>query len=193
MKKSRAGYVALSITVMLAVMCTAESCDDKKVKKAFQEWNYKAGEMTVACNEAWDEIYQDVQEKHTQDIIDEHGADPEWTDEMAAAEYEQRMAEIDKHNERIEDSMAIIGKSLLAMEQSLDAADHIDDKLWVKSIRDILNAIGFVEEALNEFAMNTDNEKFNAAVNWIGVIVNGGKSLLDLLGAELDPNDPADD
>lgn len=192
MRKGRATSLALSVTVLLSVMCTAESCDEQKVKREFRKWNIKAGKATVACNEAWDEVYKDVAGKHTQDIIDEHGSDPAWTDEMAENEFTERMKEINKHNERFEDSMVIIANSLEAIEQSLDAADHIEATLWKKSIRDVLSALGAVTAILNEFAMDVESEKFNSALNWIGIVVNGANQLLDFLGP-VDPDDPKDD
>ena len=186
--------LALSITAIFAVMCTAESCDEKDIKKEFRKWNIKAGKATVASNEAWDEIYEEVANEHTQDIVDEHGDDPDWTEEMAVAEFEKRMAEINKHNDRFEDSMVIIANSLEAIEQSLDAADHIDAELWRASIRDILNALENVTNILNEFAMDAENEKFNSALNWIGVAINGANQLMDALGAGSKPtDDPKDD
>jgi len=194
MKKSRAQSVALSVAVILAVMCTAESCDQKKVKKAFREWNYKAGKAAVACNEAWDESYKAIAEETTKAIIAEHGDDPNFSDDMAMHEFEKRMAEIDKHNEKFEESMKIIKNSLEAIEQSLDASDHVDAKLWKAMIKDILNALDNVTVILNEVAIDSESVKFQSAVNWIGVAVNGANSILDaLVGYDPDPDDPKDD
>ena len=194
MRKGRAHTVALSITVILAVMCTAESCDQKKVKKQFRKWNYKVGKATVACNDAWDKIYKDVAEKHTEDIIKEYGDDPNFTDEMAENEFKERMKDVDKHNDRFEDSMKIIANSLEAIEQSLDAADHIDQELWKAMIKDVLNALGNVEEILTKFAADTENETFMSAMNWIGVAINGANQLLEAFGGyEPDPEDPKQD
>jgi hypothetical protein len=183
----------LAITVVLAIMCTAEKCDDKKIKKEFREWNYKTGEMAVACNEAWDTFYKMKSEAVTEEIIKEHGDDPNFTDEQAEELYKKRMADIDGRNDDFEMSMRIIAGALEGIEQSLDAADHIDSKLWVKSIKDILNALDKVTIILNEGAKETENEHFNAALNWIGVVVNGANQLMDMLGVEDDPDDPKDD
>lgn len=192
MRKGRATSLALSITVLLSVMCTAESCDDQKVKKEFRKWNIKTGKMAVACNEAWDDFYEAKTEKVTQDIIDEHGDDPDFTDDMAMAEFKKRTTELNGRNDKFELSMNIIANTLEAVEQSLDAADHIDGKAIAKSIRDLLKALDSVTLILNEAAKEAENEKFNAALNWIGVVVNGANNLLGMLG-DPDPNDPMDD
>ena len=183
----------LAVTMTLAILCTAESCDQKKVKKAFREWNIKAGKMAVECNSAWDGYYKGVADQHTEDIIKEYGEDPTWSDDMAEAEFTKRMAKLDESNEKFELSMNIIANSLEAIEQSLDAADHIDGKLWKKGIKDILKALDAVTMILNEAAKEVDDEKFNAALNWIGVVTNGANSIMDMIGVEDGPDDPKDD
>jgi hypothetical protein len=193
MRKSRATSIALSITVLLSVMCTAESCDQKKVKSEFRKWNIKTGKMAIACNEAWDSFYKAKCDKVTEDIIEEHGSDPNFTDEMAEAEFKKRTEELNKRNDKFELSMKIIANSLEAIEQSLDAADHIDAKLWKKSIKDLLNALDNATIILNEGAIQADDEHFTAALNWIGVVINGANSIMDMIGGGDDPDDPKDD
>lgn len=184
----------MAVAVILAVMCTAENCDQKKVKKAFREWNYKAGKAAVACNDAWDESYKAIADETTKAIIAEHGDDPNFSDDMAMHEFEKRMAKIDKHNEKFEESMKIIANSLEAIEQSLDASDHIDAKLWKAMIKDVLNALDNATVILNEIAVDTESVKFQSAVNWIGVAVNAGNAVLEALaGYEPNPDDPKDD
>jgi molecular chaperone GrpE (heat shock protein) len=193
MRKGRAHSVALSVMVILAMMCTAQSCDEKKVKKEFRKWNIKAGKMTVACNEAWDGFYEAKTDEITEAIIEEYGDDPNFTDEQAEAEFKLRTAKLNGHNDKFEMSMKIIANSLEAIEQSLDAADHIDRKLWKKTIKDILNALDNVTVILNEAAKEAEDEHFTAALNWIGVVVNGGQSIMAMIGVEDDPDDPKDD
>jgi len=184
----------LVVMMLLSVMCTAEKCDEKNLKKQFRKWNYKMGKAVVAVNEAWDKIYEDYADQVTEDIIEEHGDDPDWSDAMAEEDFKYRMSEINKHNDRFEDSMEAIANSLEAIEQSLDAADHIDDELWRAMIKDILNALENVTEILSKFAVDSENEKFVSAMNWIGVAVNGANQILEALGGyEPDPNDPKDD
>ena len=195
MRKGRATSLALSITVLLSVMCTAESCDDQKVqkvKKEFRKWNVKTGKMAIACNEAWDGFYTAKCDKVTEDIIEEHGSDPNFSDDMALNEFKKRTTELNERNDKFEMSMEIIANSLEAIEQSLDAADHIDGKFIKKSIRDLLKALDSVTAILNVAAKEVENEKFNAALNWIGVVINGANSLMGMLGGP-DPNDPTDD
>lgn len=194
MRKGRTDRLAIVATLLLAVMCTAESCDDKNIKKQFRKWNYKMGKAVVAVNDAWDKIYDDVAVGHTMDIIEEYGDDPNFTDEMAENEFKKRMAEINKHNDRFEDSMEVIANSLEAIEQSLDAADHIDEELWRAMIKDILNALENLTEIFTKFAVDSEDENFVSAMNWIGVGVNGANQILETLGGyEPDPNDPKDD
>lgn len=192
MKKSRASYAALSITVVLAVMCTAESCDDKKVLKEIRSWNIDVGEALVASDELMDDLYKAKVEEVTQTVIDEHAADPDWTPDMAEAEYKKRMASWDEHNDRFEDATEAIALSQEALEQALDAADHINNREFKKSVRDVLNGLTTLSDVLNMFAQDTDNDKFKKATNLISTVTDGASKLIAMLGG-VDEDDPMDD
>lgn len=192
MKKSRASYAALSITVVLAVMCTAESCDDKKVLKEIRSWNIDVGEALVASDELMDDLYKAKVEEVTQTVIDGHAADPDWTPDMAEAEYKKRMASWDEHNDRFEDATEAIALSQEALEQALDAADHINNREFKKSVRDILNGFTKLVDVLNMFAQDTDNDAFKKATNLISTVTDGASKLIAMLGG-VDEDDPMDD
>jgi hypothetical protein len=174
--------VILAVAVMAAILVSAQKCDKKKVKKEIRKWNIKAAKALVACDEAWDEIYKEEANSIGEKIIEEHGDDPSWTDEMAEEEFKKRTAELNLHNDRFEEAMVIISNSMEAIEKSLDAADDIDSKAIAAAIKDIVGAFNDVLEILNLF--KSENEKLASALEWIGTITGGAESLLGMLEGE---------
>ena len=191
--RTRSDRGVLAVTMLLAVMVTAEKCDQQKVVKEIRKWNVKVGKALVAVNEGWDDFYKDAVAEVTQEIIDEHADDPNFTDEMAEELFKEQTATLNEKNEVVEDVVKTVALTQEALEQSLDAADHIEGHAIAKTMRDILNGFGSLLDIFNHYAKDAENEKLNAAINWIGVVQNGALQIFDMLGVEHDEDDPKDD
>ena len=191
--RNRRDRSVLAITMLLAVMVTAEKCDQSKVVREIRKWNVKVGKALVAANEGWDDFYKGRVEEVTQEIIDEHGSDPNFTDEMAEELFTAQTAELNKKNDIVEDVMKTTALTQEALEQSLDAADHIEGHAIAKTMKDILHGFGSLLDIFNHYAQDAANEKLNGAIGWIGVVQNGALQIFEMLGVDSDPDDPKDD
>lgn len=169
--------------VLCLVMLTAEKCDRNEVRKEMWKWKNKAGKALVATNDAWEKYYTIRADTLGDQVIKDNPGLPE--DELVA-KFEEAIADLDAHNARYQKAKVSTAEALEALEEALDAWQHIEDpdtgKRYkaIEAARDLLRGLDDLLTILIECGVKVPNI--------LDTVVNGLGNFLDLLADEPDPD-----
>lgn len=174
----------LVVTMILAVLATAEKCDKDDVRDQVRTWNQKAGKALVKVNAEWTEFYRAETDRIGDELIAEHADDPDWTEEQALEDFEQATAKLNEHDDRFQRAKMATKAALNANEQILDAWEHGEQKAVFATIADATHALYDLLEVFLATGLDVPNI--------LQTVIAGAENLMELLH-DPDPNDPADD